>query len=157
MTGTPSIEREILIDAPVDAVWRAVTEPEQVSQWFSDEADLAATPGYRGTLTFDDKATHQSMSVQVTVQSVEPARLFSYRWMQPAGAEAGQGNSVLVEFTLAPEGAGTRLRVTETGLEHLGWPQDQQDSYIREHSEGWATHVGRLQDHLARQPSGQGR
>src|SRR4030088_3140376 len=115
----PSVEQDILIDAPVDVVWRAVTEPEQVSSWFSDEVDLEAKPGYEGVLTFNDRATKQSLSVHVTVESVEQDRSFSYRWLHPQGAAAGEGNSLLVEFTLTPEGEGTRLRVVETGLEHM--------------------------------------
>ena len=75
----PSVEQDILIDAPVDVVWRAVTEPEQVSSWFSDEVDLEAKPGYEGVLTFNDRATKQSLSVHVTMQSVKPDRSFSYR------------------------------------------------------------------------------
>jgi uncharacterized protein YndB with AHSA1/START domain len=34
------VERDILIDAPVDTVWRAVAEPDQVSRWFSDAAEI---------------------------------------------------------------------------------------------------------------------
>ena len=30
------IEREIVIEAPVDVVWAVVTEPEQISGWLSD-------------------------------------------------------------------------------------------------------------------------
>jgi len=30
------IETEILIEAPIDIVWRVVTEPDQIKQWFSD-------------------------------------------------------------------------------------------------------------------------
>jgi len=30
------IVREILIEAPIEVVWRTVTEPDQVSQWFAD-------------------------------------------------------------------------------------------------------------------------
>jgi uncharacterized protein YndB with AHSA1/START domain len=153
----PTIQQEILIDAPVDVVWRTVTEPEQVSVWFSDEVDLEAKPGYEGVLTFNDRATKQSMSVHITVQSVQPERSFSYRWMHPEGAVAGEGNSVLVEFTLTPEGDGTRLRVVETGLEGIGWSQDQQDNYAREHNEGWVTHLTRLRDHLGGQGVDQGR
>jgi uncharacterized protein YndB with AHSA1/START domain len=150
----PSIKQEILIDAPVDVVWRAVTEPGQVSRWFSDEVDLEATPGYRGALTFSNRDARQSMSVQVTVQSVQPERSFSYRWLHPQGATAGQGNSVLVEIALQPEGDG-RLRVVETGLEHMGWPAEEQDSYIRDHTAGWVTYLSRLQDYLGRQHADQ--
>jgi uncharacterized protein YndB with AHSA1/START domain len=146
----PTIEQEILIDAPVDVVWRAVTEPEQISRWFSDEVDLEAKPGYEGALTFNDRAAKQSLTVHVTVQSVEPDRWFSYRWLHPQGAAAGEGNSLLVEFTLTPEGDGTRLRVIETGLERMGWSQEQQDSYVREHTQGWVTHLAHLRDYLGR-------
>jgi hypothetical protein len=34
------IEREIVIDAPVEVVWRTITEPDQISQWFADKVDL---------------------------------------------------------------------------------------------------------------------
>jgi hypothetical protein len=56
----PTIQQEILIVAPVDVVWRTVTEPEQVSVWFSDEVDLEAKPGYEGVLTFNDRG-HQAV------------------------------------------------------------------------------------------------
>ena len=30
------IEREVLIEAPADVVWRTITEPGQLSQWFAE-------------------------------------------------------------------------------------------------------------------------
>jgi hypothetical protein len=39
------IEREILIDAPAEVVWRTITEPDQVSQWFADRVELVVEPG----------------------------------------------------------------------------------------------------------------
>jgi uncharacterized protein YndB with AHSA1/START domain len=146
---TKTIEQEILIDAPVDVVWRAVTEPEQVSVWFSDEVDLETKPGYEGALTFTDHATKHSHIAHITVQSVEPERFWSYRWEHEAGTTAADGNSLLVEFTLTPEGEGTRLRVVESGLESIGWPQERRDTHAQEHTEGWAIHLGRLRDMFA--------
>jgi len=49
------IEREILIDAPVEVVWRTITEPDQVSQWFADRVELAVEPGARGYMEFGDQ------------------------------------------------------------------------------------------------------
>ena len=37
------IAREDLIEAPVEVVWRTITEPDQVSQWFATRAELLAT------------------------------------------------------------------------------------------------------------------
>ena len=150
-----TVEQEILIDAPVDVVWRAVTEPEHVARWFVDEVDLQATPGYDGSMTFPGRVTEPgtggSRTVRVRVESVEPARSFSCRWLHLPGAPARAGNSLLVTFTLSPEGTGTRLRVVETGLADIGWPEHEQRSYLTEHNHGWATHLGRLRDHLAHQ------
>ena len=47
-----SIEREILIEAPAEVVWGVITEPEQISRWFTDEAEVEARPGGAGTLTW---------------------------------------------------------------------------------------------------------
>jgi uncharacterized protein YndB with AHSA1/START domain len=151
----PTIEREILIDAPVDVVWRAVTEPEQVRRWFADEVDMEAKAGYEGSLTFNDKATNRSLSFQVTVQSVQPVRSLSYRWLHPQGAAAVEGNSTLVEFTLTPEGDGTRLHVVESGLERMGWPQEQQDTFVDEHTHGWVTYLAHLRELVERQRADQ--
>jgi uncharacterized protein YndB with AHSA1/START domain len=52
-----AIERDILIEAPVQTVWSVVTEPGQISKWFSDTAELDARPGGEGLLSFTDRAT----------------------------------------------------------------------------------------------------
>src|SRR5688572_3506323 len=100
------IEREILIHAPVEVVWGLVTEPEHVGSWFSDSADIDLRPGGEATLTWDEHG-----SVRARVEKVEPQHLFSFRWARPVGAEPGEGNSTLVEFTLSAEDERTRLRV----------------------------------------------
>ena len=55
------------------------------------------------------------------------------------------GNSMLVEFTLTPEGdERTRLRVVESGHEVLAWPDTEKQRYAAEHHEGWGEFLGRL-------------
>jgi hypothetical protein len=48
-----AIEKETLIAAPVETVYRVITEPAQIAQWFSDAAELAPVPGSEGRLTFE--------------------------------------------------------------------------------------------------------
>jgi uncharacterized protein YndB with AHSA1/START domain len=144
-----SIEKSVHIEAPVEVVWRMVTEPEHVVRWFADEIDLQAHPGYDGSMTFRPESGG-AVHVPISVVSVEPPRRFTYRWNQPAGTAATRANSMLVEFTLTPEDDGTRLRVVETGHDGLGWPQEKQDAYTDDHNDGWRTHLGRLEQLLAR-------
>jgi uncharacterized protein YndB with AHSA1/START domain len=147
MSGT--IEKSVHIDAPVEIVWRMVSEPDQVVHWFADEIDLQATPGYQGSMTFHPESG-STVHVPISIETVEPPRRFTYRWNHPAGTVATPANSMLVEFTLTPEDDGTRLRVVETGHDGPGWPQEQQDAYVDDHNEGWTTHFNRIERLFAR-------
>ena len=134
-----TISREILIDAPVDVVWRTITEPDQMSQWFADLVELVIEPGARGFMGFGDQGG------PVVVETVDPPNRFSFRWNHPGGEEPVAGNSMLVEFTLTPEGdERTRLRVTESGHEVRDWPDAERQRYADEHREGWGTFLDRL-------------
>jgi uncharacterized protein YndB with AHSA1/START domain len=133
------IEREILIEAPVEVVWRTITEPGQISQWFADRVELVAQPGAHGYMGFGDQGG------PVVVEVVDPPARFSFRWNHPRGEEPAAGNSMLVEFTLTAEGDGrTRLRVTESGHELLSWPDAEKQRYAGDHQGGWAGYLGRL-------------
>jgi uncharacterized protein YndB with AHSA1/START domain len=143
------IEREILIEAPVEVVWRTVTEPAQMTQWFADQVDLIVEPGAHGYMGFGEQGG------QVVVETVDPPTRFSFRWNHPVGEEPMTGNSMLVEFTLMPEGdQRTRLRVTESGHERRAWPDAEKQRYADEHREGWGEYLDRLARTVAKSLSG---
>jgi len=146
-----AIEKEILISAPVATVYRVITEPGQIAQWFSDAAELDPVPGGAGTLTFEDRATSQRMTVRLVVQAAEPPHRFAFRWDYPEGEQPSEGNSLLVEFALAAEGSGTRLRVSESGFGALRRPEQDKAGYYEAHDKGWEAHLASLQNHVARQ------
>lgn len=146
-----TIEKHILINAPAETVYRVITEPHQIAQWFTDAADLNPVPGHQGTLTFADHATTQPITVNLTVQGAEPPHRFCFRWAYPDGEQPREDNSLLVEFTLTPEGTGTRLTVTETGFAALGKPEHDKAAYYQDHHKGWDTHLASLQNYVARQ------
>ena len=39
------IDREVLIEAPAEVVWRTITEPDQITQWFASRVELVVEPG----------------------------------------------------------------------------------------------------------------
>ena len=146
-----AIEKEIMIDAPVETVYRVITEPGQISQWFSDTAELEPVPGGEGTLTFEDRATSQRMTVRLVVKAAEPPHRFAFRWDHPEDERPHEGNSLLVEFTLTAEGAGTRLRVTESGFAALQRSGQDMTGYYEAHAKGWDAHLASLQGYVAGQ------
>ncbi len=144
-----TIEQEVLIEAPVEVVWRTVTEPDQMSLWFADRVDLMVEPGAHGYLEFGDQGA------PVVVETVDPPNRFSFRWNHPREEEPVAGNSMLVEFTLTSEGdERTRLRVVESGHERRDWPDAEKQGYAAEHRGGWAEFLDRLAAVLAERRTG---
>jgi uncharacterized protein YndB with AHSA1/START domain len=143
-----TIERDVLIEAPVDVVWRTITEPDQISQWFADRVELIVVPGAHGYMDFGDQGG------PVVVETVDAPTRFSFRWNHPPGEEPVPGNSILVEFVLTPEGdERTRLRVVESGHELRDWADAEKKRYADDHREGWVDYLGRLADLLGERPS----
>ena len=140
-----AIEKEVVIEAPLEVVWRVVTDPEQIRQWFADEAEVELRVGGNGRLRFKS-----GDSYQLQVEALEPPRRFAFRWVQPEGSPARADNSMLVEFTLQPEAGSTRLRVVESGFDRVDWSDEKKAKYASDHSEGWQLYLGRLAEFAPR-------
>jgi uncharacterized protein YndB with AHSA1/START domain len=137
-----TIQRDIYIDAPADVVFRTITEPESITQWFADRVELDVQPGATGVLVFETGGGTKRAAV--TVETVDRPHRLSFRWGHDVGTDPSPSNSVLVQFTLDPEGDGTRLRVVESGLESTSWPAPERVSYADDHRRGWQVCLDRL-------------
>jgi uncharacterized protein YndB with AHSA1/START domain len=148
-----SIEREILIEAPPEVVWGVITEPGQISQWFSDEAEIDARPGGDGVLRWRPGGRGGTKEVDVIVPvrvvDAEPFRRFSFRWNHPDATTPDERNSALVEFSLTEEDRGTRLRVVESGISVVTEDDATKARYFESHEHGWEKHLGELLDYVA--------
>jgi uncharacterized protein YndB with AHSA1/START domain len=134
------IERKVVIGAPVEVVWRTITEPDQITQWFAERVELKLAPGGQGYMGFDEQHAYA-----IVVEAADPPNRFSFRWNHPAGAQPAPDNSVLVEFTLTASGPErTHLRVVESGHELLAWTDAEKQRYADEHDGGWADYLNRL-------------
>lgn len=113
--NTDRIEREISIEAPIERVWAALTQPASVSAWFCNGKEIAIDLRVGGVMTLDhgDYGAYKTVIV-----SIDPPNVFSYRWASAYPGElATEENSTLVEFTLKTTPEGTLLRVVESGFD----------------------------------------
>jgi uncharacterized protein YndB with AHSA1/START domain len=147
------IEREIDIDAPIDVVWTVITEPEHITGWFTDSAELDVRPGGEGRFGWDVKATNHNMVVNLRVERLDPPHFFSFRWNYPDGDDPTETNAPLVAFSLEARGGATRLRLVESGLERIARSDEAKEIYFAEHTSGWTSIVERLRDYAAKQRS----
>jgi uncharacterized protein YndB with AHSA1/START domain len=147
------IEREIDIEAPIDVVWTVITEPEHITGWFTDSAELDVRPGGAGRFGWEAKATSREMVVNLRVERLDPPHFFSFRWDYPDGDEPTETNAPLVEFSLEDRGGSTRLRLVESGLEKIARSEEDKESYFAEHTSGWTQIAERLRDYAPKQRS----
>jgi uncharacterized protein YndB with AHSA1/START domain len=137
------IEKEVVIAAPVERVWAVLTEPDLVSAWFSEASPARVDLRPGGIMSLDHGVAG---NFPARIERVEPPRFLSYRWASAyPGEETTDSNSTLVEFTLQPEGEGTRLRLAESGFATLVIPPGrEQFSSHDSHTAGWAGKLAEL-------------
>ena len=96
------VVREIVFPSSPDEVWEALTEPDQLEEWFANDVELDPRPGGAGVFRWDDGEERHA-----TVVVAEPGERLVLDW-----DEEGE-----VEFTLEEVEDGTRLLVRETSPE----------------------------------------
>ncbi len=134
------IERSVeLVHSPA-TVWAALTTPDGLSAWFGDKATIDLRPGGAAQVRF-----RSGLTVDIRVERVEEPAVFGFTWRLPDLPE-DDPRRTYVEFTLEATGAGTRLRVIETGFAQL--PADTRRMTYDSHAEGWSRQLGELAGYL---------
>jgi uncharacterized protein YndB with AHSA1/START domain len=145
-----SIEREIHVEASPEIVFEVISSPDHIRQWWNGaETDLSPAPGAVAEIAWG-RDTAQPHIESLTVVDAEPFRLFSFRWVYEGEAVATPTNSLLVTFELVPSGAGTLVRVTETGFREKGWEVAVLEAAYADHVRGWDIFVPSLGDYVTR-------
>jgi len=141
--GPVIVERTF--DAPLEMVWKAVTEKDHIKQWFFDMEGLRPEVGCE----FRFVVEHEGFTYdhRCTIREVIPESKFAYSWR----FEGYDGDSV-VTFELFPEGSKTRLRLTHAGIESFPKTPAFAKSNFQK---GWTSLVGtELPNFLNAQSSG---
>jgi uncharacterized protein YndB with AHSA1/START domain len=124
---TVTVEREFA--HPPEKIWRALTQPHLIEAWLMKN-DFVPALNQRFTLSGDWG------SVDCQVLEIEPQRSLSYTW-------AAMGLDSVVTWTLTPTGAGTHLRMEQSGF------RPDQDQAFRGAQYGWNKFFGGLEQVLA--------
>ena len=93
------VTREIVFPVPPDEVWEALTDPEQLEEWFANNVELDAREGGEGVFRWDDGEERHA-----TVVEAAPGERLVLDWDEEG----------TVELTLEEVEEGTRLRVRES-------------------------------------------
>ena len=126
---TVVIKRSSVVTADRERVWRAITTPEHIAQWFEPIRFERLAVGE--TLTFD-------WGGKGSIALVDPMERFGFRW-QIAPPHPAQ---TLVIFALETVPKGTRITVTEQGFEAL--PDEVRAIRFQDNMQGWEKELGEL-------------
>ena len=91
--------REIVFPVPPDEVWKALTDPDQLEEWFANDVELDPREGGKGVFRWGDGEEKHA-----TVVEAAPGERLVLDW-----DDEGE-----VEFTLEEVEDGTRLLVRES-------------------------------------------
>jgi uncharacterized protein YndB with AHSA1/START domain len=97
--GRPMVRFERIYAYPIDRVWAAVSEPDQLANWFPASVDYAPTVG--GSVSF--RGDPHLADLRGTVLAFDPPHTFAFTW----GA-----NEVHLELE-SLSGSSTRLTLTD--------------------------------------------
>src|SRR5512145_1325941 len=77
--NTDRIEEKIFLRVPRARVWRALTNADEFGDWFGAKLAGPFTPGVsvKGAITIEG---YEGKPIEMTVERMEPPRLFSWRW-----------------------------------------------------------------------------
>jgi Uncharacterized conserved protein len=138
-----TIRLERMLNAPAETVWRYLTEAELRSQWFMGGTSACAGGAFEllndhDNLSDDDVPYPESYAEfkgrvwSEKVLRFEPPRLLETTFM------GGKNGNV---YELFPDGEGTRLVLTHSGI--------QSPSGFQDFGSGWNSHLTVLQERLA--------
>ncbi len=140
------ITREMILPFPVERVWRAITEPSEVRQWFGDQSEYELREGGEGVHKWGDNAH------RMRIVSLDPPHRYVYRWVVEQHDDLTtpfeEMQTTQVEFVLETVPEGTRLRLTESGF--ASHPADKREKNYEDNSGGWKSELAKLPDYLAR-------
>jgi uncharacterized protein YndB with AHSA1/START domain len=130
---TRAIERAVEIDAPIEAVWKAISEGEELAKWFA--LDARVTPGVGGEVWLSWPGMEGASPISVW----EPGKRLQTR-------EEHGPVLMTVDWHLEAKGGKTLLRLVHSGFGADAAWDDQYDDTSR----GWTVFVGNLVHYLER-------
>ena len=100
-----------LYDAPVEKVWAALTEKEQMKQWYFDIPDFELKSG--SVFNFYEPGGNNRFHHQCRITEIIPLKKFEHTWAYPAISKG----ETIVTWELIPKSDKTLVTLSHSGTE----------------------------------------
>ena len=133
MKNNPIVIERIL-NAPLAKVWQAITDKQQMKEWYFDLKEFKAEPGFE--FQFEGGTKEKSYLHLCKITDVIAEKKLTYSWRYD-----GYEGISFVTFELFAEGDKTRLKLTHEGLE--SFPAANKDFAKENFVAGWTDIIGK--------------
>ena len=161
--NTDRIEKKVFLRAPLPRVWRALADSKEFGYWFGMRFDGPFTPGahmraiivptgVNAEIAAAQKQ-YENMPFDITIEKMEPERLFSFRWHPNAverDADYSHEPTTLIEFLLEPVAEGVMLTITESGFDSI--PLARRVKAFSANEQGWTAVARMFEEYIASAP-----
>jgi uncharacterized protein YndB with AHSA1/START domain len=158
--STDRIEKQILLRAPRERVWRALSDAREFGTWFGVAFDSPFAEGARlaGKIV-PTKVDAEVAKMQEpytgkvfewTVERIEPMSRISFRWHPYAveeGVDYSKEPTTLIEFELLDAAGGILLKISESGFDQI--PLARRAKAFKANEGGWQIQTRLIEKYLA--------
>lgn len=159
-TSSDRIVKTVLLRAPLERVWRAISEAQQFGAWFGvtfegpfvEGAKMVGriVPTQADAEIAKTQEPYRGAKFEIVVDRIEPMRWFSFHW-HPFAVESDVDYSkepmTLVAFEVEVAAGGTTLTITESGFDRL--PAARRAKAFTMNEEGWAAQTKLVEKYLS--------
>jgi uncharacterized protein YndB with AHSA1/START domain len=157
------IEKQVVLKAPRERVWRAISDSARFGTWFGVDFGGPFVEGQSVTgRIVPTKVDPEVAKLQepargfkftVFVERIKPMEHFAFRWHPFAidkDKDYSQEPMTLVAFELSDVKDGTLLTITESGFDQL--PAERRGPAFEANDGGWAHQTRLIEKYLALEP-----
>lgn len=108
-----SIVKTVLVNAPAEKVWKALTDKAQMKEWYFDIDDFEL--GENKIFNFYEPGNERKYHHQCEILKVVPEQTFSHTWTYPDFSE----DKTVVTWQLEPADEGTKVSLMHSGTENF--------------------------------------
>jgi uncharacterized protein YndB with AHSA1/START domain len=159
-TSSDRIVKTVLLRAPLERVWRAISEAPQFGAWFGVAFDGPFVEGAKllGRIVptqadaevAKTQEPYRGAKFEIVVDRIEPMRRFCFRWHPFAvdpEVDYSKEPMTLVAFDLEEAAGGTRLTITESGFDSL--PASRRATAFSMNEQGWTAQATLVEKYLS--------
>jgi uncharacterized protein YndB with AHSA1/START domain/predicted enzyme related to lactoylglutathione lyase len=144
------IVKEARVRATPEDAWSRWTSSEGMARWWAKDTRIELRPGGFFELYFLAEATRGSKGSEgCRVLSYLPGRMLSFTWNAPPHLPTTRERRTWVVVEFAPEGDGTRVRLSHLGWPEQGWDLAEWQATYDYFDEAWGAVMARFEQHFA--------